>query len=112
MQKTERDSERAQAEATLATRKTTYDRDVSIAKIEATRLTEVRDEELRKDVESKRALTELERLRASDVVKATILRESKQQAADAKNYEEQAKSNAGRSCLHFDLHLDTSKCSS
>ncbi|PBP19554.1 flotillin domain-containing protein [Diplocarpon rosae] len=41
-----------------------------------------------------RALTELERLRASDVVKATILRESKQQAADARNYEEQAHANA------------------
>lgn len=95
VQKTERDSERARAEATLATRKTTYDRDVSIAQIEAKRQTEMRDEELRKEVEVKRAQTELERLRASDVVKATILRESKQQAADAKNYEEQARSNAG-----------------
>lgn len=49
---------------------------------------------MRKDVEVKRAYTELERLRASDVVKATILRESKQQAADAKNYEENARANA------------------
>lgn len=92
--KTERDSERAEAEATLATRKTAFNRDVSIAQIEATRATEVRDEELRKAVETKRAHTELERLRASDVVKATILRESQQQAADAKNYAEQAKANA------------------
>lgn len=92
--KTERDSERAEAEATLATRKTVFNRDVSIAQIEATRATEVRDEELRKAVETKRAHTELERLRASDVVKATILRESQQQAADAKNYAEQAKANA------------------
>ncbi|CAD6449263.1 b7f6b988-d111-4329-ab45-90b6d5b3de1b [Sclerotinia trifoliorum] len=94
VQKTERDSEKAQAEATLATRKTTYNRDVNVAQIEATRATEVRDEELRREVEVKRAQTELERLRASDVVKATILREAKQQAADAKNYEEQARSNA------------------
>jgi flotillin len=94
VQKTERDSEKARAEATLATRKTEYNRDVSLAQIQATRATEVRDEELRKEVEVKRAQTELERLRASDVVKATILRESKQQAADAKNYEEQARSNA------------------
>ena len=36
----------------------------------------------------------MERLRASDVVKATITREAKQQAADAKLYEEQAKANA------------------
>ncbi|KAF5870293.1 putative flotillin domain containing protein [Botrytis fragariae] len=94
VQKTERDSEKARAEATLATRKTVYSRDVNVAQIEATRATEVRDEELRKDVEVKRAFTELERLRASDVVKATIAREAKQQAADAKNYEEQARSNA------------------
>ncbi|KAE8453168.1 hypothetical protein EG329_011235 [Mollisiaceae sp. DMI_Dod_QoI] len=94
VQKTERDSEKARAEATLATRKTNFNKEVNIAQIEATRATEVRDEELRKDVEVKRAQTELERLRASDVVKATISRESKQQAADAKNYEEQARSNA------------------
>ncbi|PVH87734.1 putative Flotillin-like protein 1 [Cadophora sp. DSE1049] len=94
VQKTERDSERARAEATLATRKTNFNKDVNLAQIEATRATEVRDEELRKEVEVKRAQTELERLRASDVVKATILRESKQQAADASNYEEQARSNA------------------
>jgi hypothetical protein len=95
VQKTERDSEKAKAEATLATRKTAFNRDVNIAQIEATRATEARDEELRKEVETKRAQTELERLRATDVVKATIARESKQQAADAKNYEEQARSNAG-----------------
>ncbi|KAK0120097.1 hypothetical protein ONS95_011510 [Cadophora gregata] len=94
VQKTERDSERARAEATLATRKTNFNKDVNLAQIEATRATEVRDEELRREVEVKRAQTELERLRASDVVKATILRESKQQAADASNYEEQARSNA------------------
>lgn len=92
--KTERDSEKARAEATLATRKTNFNKEVNIAQIEATRATEVRDEELRKEVEVVRAQTELERLRASDVVKATIARESKQQAADAKNYEEQARSNA------------------
>jgi flotillin len=96
VQKTERDSERAQAEATLATRKTVFNRDVSIAQIEATRATESRDEELRKNVEVKRAFTELERLRASDVVKATIAREAKQQAADAKLYEEKAKAQASQ----------------
>lgn len=94
VQKTERDSEKAKAEATLATRKAAFTRDVSIAQIEANRATEVRDEELRKQVEVQRAQTELERLRATDVVKATITRESKQQAADARNYEEQTQANA------------------
>lgn len=41
MAKTELDSDKAKAEATLATRKTAYNRDVSIAQIEATRATEV-----------------------------------------------------------------------
>jgi flotillin len=62
VQKTERDSEKARAEATLATRKATFNRDVNISQIEATRATEARDEELRRDVEVKRAQTELERL--------------------------------------------------
>ena len=111
VQKTERDSEKAKAEATLATRKTAFNRDVNIAQIEATRTTEVRDEELRKAVEVKRAQTELERLRASDVVKATIARESKQQAADAKNYEEQARSNAGMLRLLRSKSMTDKTCS-
>jgi flotillin len=96
VQKTERDTEKAEAEATLATRKSAFDRDVNIAQIEATRATEARDEELRKEVETKRAQTEMERLRASDVVKATISREAKQQAAEAKVFEMQAAAQAGK----------------
>lgn len=94
VQKTERDTEKAQAEATLATRKAAFDRDVNIAQIEANRATEARDEELLKQVEIKRAQREVERLRASDVVKATILREAKQQAAEAKAYEMEAAAKA------------------
>lgn len=94
VQKTERDTEKSQAEALLATRKAAFDRDVNIAKIEASRAVEVKDEQLRKDVESLRAATEIERLRASDVVKATILRESQQQASDARAYETQTKASA------------------
>jgi len=87
VQKTERDIERANAEAILATKKTELNRDVEIARISASRKTEAQDEELKKEVEIKRAAAEMERLRATDVVKATIARESKQQAADAKAYE-------------------------
>ncbi|KAI1826865.1 hypothetical protein F4861DRAFT_18891 [Xylaria intraflava] len=94
VQKTDRDIERATAEANLATQKTNLNRDVEIARIQATRATESRDEDLKKDVEVKRAAAELERLRASDVVKATINRESKQQAADAKAYEIEAEAKA------------------
>ncbi|KAI0113692.1 hypothetical protein GGR51DRAFT_506262 [Nemania sp. FL0031] len=94
VQKTDRDIERATAEANLATQKTNLHRDVEIARIQATRATESKDEDLKKDVEVKRAAAELERLRASDVVKATINREAKQQAADAKAYEIEAEAKA------------------
>ncbi|RYP16080.1 hypothetical protein DL765_005338 [Monosporascus sp. GIB2] len=94
VKKTERDVERAKAEANLATEKAKLNRDVEIARIQAQRATESQDEELKKEVEMKRAAAELERLRATDVVKASILRESKQQAADAKAYEVQAEARA------------------
>lgn len=94
VQKTERDIERASAEAVLATRKAELNRDVEIARISATRRTEVQDEELKREVEIKRAAAEMERLRASDVVKATIARESKQQAADANAYQIEAEARA------------------
>lgn len=87
VQKTERDIERAQAEAQLNTRQTVLNRDVDIARVEAQRALESKDEELKKQVEVKRAAAEVERLRAKDVVKATIARESKEQAADAAAYE-------------------------
>jgi len=95
VQKTERDIERAKAEAVLATKKTELSRDVEISQIQASRTTELRDEELKRDVEIKRAMAEMERLRAKDVVKATIARESQQQAADAKAYEVEAEARAG-----------------
>ncbi|KAJ0124817.1 flotillin domain-containing protein [Diaporthe amygdali] len=94
VQKTERDGERASAEASLDTRKTTLKRDLDIAKITATRATESRDAELKKEVEIKRAAAEMERLRAIDVVKASIAREAKQQAADARAYEVQVDATA------------------
>ncbi|KAI1120526.1 hypothetical protein F5Y10DRAFT_258207 [Nemania abortiva] len=94
VQKTDRDIERATAEANLATQKANLNRDVEIARIQAKRATESQDEALKKDVEVKRAAAELERLRASDVVKATINREAKQQAADAKAYEIEAEAKA------------------
>ncbi|KAI1266405.1 hypothetical protein F5Y18DRAFT_28596 [Xylariaceae sp. FL1019] len=94
VQKTDRDIERAAAEANLATQKTNLNRDVEIARIQAQRATESRDEDLKKDVEIKRAGAELERLRAKKVVEATISREATQQGADAKAYEIEAEAKA------------------
>ncbi|KAK7414232.1 hypothetical protein QQX98_006927 [Neonectria punicea] len=94
--KTERDIERAQAEAHLDTKRTGLTRDVDIAKITAQRTLESKDEDLKREVELKRAGAEIERLRATDVVKATIAREAKQQAADASAYEVEADARANQ----------------
>ncbi|KAK7752650.1 hypothetical protein SLS62_005419 [Diatrype stigma] len=94
VKKTERDVERAKAEANLATEKAKLNRDVDIARIQAERATQAQDEDLKKDVETRRAAAELERLRATDVVQAAIQREATQQAADARAYEVQASARA------------------
>ncbi|RFU81420.1 flotillin [Trichoderma arundinaceum] len=94
VQKTERDIERAQAEAQLHTRQAALTRDVDIARVTAQRTLESKDEDLKREVEVKRAAAEMERLRAQDVVKASIIRESKQQAADAAAYEIAARARA------------------
>ena len=94
VQKTERDVERAKAEAQLKTRQVGFNRDVELARAEADRALEAKDEELRKEVEKRRAAAETERLRGQVVVKATIERESAQQAADAAAYETEAAARA------------------
>uniref|UniRef100_A0A8H7N6K3 Band 7 domain-containing protein n=1 Tax=Bionectria ochroleuca TaxID=29856 RepID=A0A8H7N6K3_BIOOC len=94
VQKTERDVERAKAEAHLQTHQVRFNRDVDLERTAAKRALEAKDEDLRKDVEIRRAIAETERLRAKDVVRATIERESKQQAADAAAYEVEAAAKA------------------
>lgn len=94
VQKTERDIERAAAEANLSTRQAGLNRDVEIARVTAQRELQSTDEDLKRQVEIKRAAAEMERLRARDVVKATIERESAQQAADARAYEIEADAKA------------------
>lgn len=96
VQKTERDIERAKAEAHLNREQTILTRDVDITRVEAQRALESKDEDLKQQVEIKRAAAEVERLRAKDVVKATIARESKQQAADASAYEITANARANQ----------------
>ena len=85
---TQRKSEKAQADATLATTQTKLDMGINLANIQATREAEARDVELQKEVELKRAQMALEKLRATDLVKATIKKESAQQDAEAKLYTE------------------------
>ncbi|KAH0542045.1 hypothetical protein FGG08_003510 [Glutinoglossum americanum] len=83
---TERQGEKAAAEAQLATKRTELDMNINLAKIKAKRMAEQRDAELQREVETKRADMELERLRAIDVTKSKIAKETAQQAADATYY--------------------------
>jgi flotillin len=83
---TQRKSEKAKADAELTTKQTELDMGIKLAQIKAKRVAESRDAELQKDVESKRAATELERLRATDVTKSKIARESAQESANALYY--------------------------
>ena len=83
---TQRKAEKAQADAQLTNRQTELDTGIQLAQIKAKRQAEQRDAELMKDVEQKRADTELERLRATDVTKSKIARESAEQNADAAFY--------------------------
>ncbi|KAH7091218.1 hypothetical protein FB567DRAFT_436737 [Paraphoma chrysanthemicola] len=83
---TERKGEKAAADAKLTNKEIQIGNDLNIARINAKRAAEARDAELNTDVEKKRALMELERLRATKVVQAKIEKESSQQKADAELY--------------------------
>ena len=83
---TKRKSEKAQADAELTNRQTELNMGIRMAQIKAQRAQESRDAELQKDVETKKAATELERLRAKDLVKSKIARETAEQDADAAFY--------------------------
>jgi flotillin len=85
---TQRKGDKAQADAELTNRQTELNMGIKLKQIEAGRATEVRDIELQKEVETRKAETELERLRAKDLVKSKIARETVQQESDAKLYQE------------------------
>ncbi|OAL35964.1 hypothetical protein AYO20_04870 [Fonsecaea nubica] len=83
---TKRRADKAQADAELTNRQTELDMTIQINQIQARRAAEARDSELQKEVEMKKAATELERLRAKDLVRAQISKETTQQEADAGLY--------------------------
>ena len=91
---TERKVEKANADQKLRTREIEIARELQMEQITANRSAEERDAELQKAVEEKRAAMELERLRAKQVTKAKIDRESAQEKADADQYTEQKRSDA------------------
>jgi flotillin len=91
---TERIAEKSKADSELSNRQTKFDTSVKLAKINAQREAESRDADLQKQVESKRAETELERLRASDVAKSKAARESAEQKANASYFTEKTGADA------------------
>lgn len=90
----QRKAEIAEAQATLATKQATYDRQTKLAKIESEKAAELRDTELLQLVEKQRALTETEKLRASVVARATADYESSVKKADGKFYERKKEAEA------------------
>lgn len=85
---TRRRGDKAQADAELTNRQTELNMGIQLAQIRAKRQAEAKDAELQKDVEQKKAETELERLRATDVTRSKIAKETAQQKADAAFYTE------------------------
>lgn len=91
---TKRKAEKAKADAELVDCQTELDANVEVNKIAAQRQNEMRDAELQKELEAKRAETELERLRASDVTKSKVAREAAQESSNAAFYTEQKAADA------------------
>jgi len=83
---TKRKADKARADAELTNAETELNMGIQMAQIKARRAAEARDAELQKEVETKKAATELERLRAKDVVKSKIAKETAQQETDATFY--------------------------
>ncbi|CAB4416535.1 unnamed protein product [Rhizophagus irregularis] len=85
----ERKVQVAEAEMTLATKKSEYEKKIKLASIEATQAAKMRESELQKQVEERRLLSETERLRVQYVAKATAEFEASKAVANAKLYTSQ-----------------------
>ncbi|MCO5565204.1 hypothetical protein L7F22_018877 [Adiantum nelumboides] len=100
-----RKAEMALADAELAKKSALWTQEVEIAKIQSVNVAKIRDAELQRELEIRRAQAEMERLRANEVVPATIGYETtiqeaqaalvqRQRAADAKLFEQQREADA------------------
>lgn len=115
---TKRKAEKAKADSALTDHQTELDANVDMNKIAAKRHNAIKDAELQKQVEAKRAATELERLRANDVTKSKVARESAQEnadagyytnqkAADAQMYSQKLEADASRKLIGFAPSFET-----
>lgn len=92
----ERAVELAQANAALETKKAAYQQQTKVAQVEATKNAEIREAELSKTLEVKRAEAEMERLRATSLAKAQVQYEISVQNANATLYTAQKNAEAIR----------------
>lgn len=83
---TKRKGDKAQADAELMNRQTELNMTIELNQIHARRQAEGKDAELQKHVEKKKAKTELEQLRATDVTRSKIAREIAQGSAGGAYY--------------------------
>ncbi|KAF8960589.1 hypothetical protein BGZ46_001539 [Entomortierella lignicola] len=92
----ERAIELAQANAALETKKAFYSQQTKVAHVESTKNAEIREAELNKALEVKRAEAEMERLRATTLAKAQVEYEISVQTANAQLYTAQKAAEAIR----------------
>ncbi|KAF7722128.1 hypothetical protein EC973_003672 [Apophysomyces ossiformis] len=85
----EKEADIAKAQAELREKQVLYERGVKLAQIEADQAAQVREMELKKQVEEKRQLAETERLRASIVAKSKAEYEVSVQNANAQLYKQE-----------------------
>ncbi|KAG0205146.1 hypothetical protein BGX28_003187 [Mortierella sp. GBA30] len=92
----ERAIEIAQANAALETKKAFFTQQTKVAHVESSKNAEIREAELNKTLEVKRAEAQMERLRATDLAKAQVEYEISVQQANAQLYTAQKAAEAVR----------------
>ncbi|KAJ3021673.1 hypothetical protein HKX48_008052 [Thoreauomyces humboldtii] len=90
----ERKGEMAAAQAAFETKSVSYDQQVIIAKLEADKARGMREAELQKEVEIRKAAVMQERLRAEDLARAKVAAEAVLATADAALYKHQREADA------------------
>jgi flotillin len=83
-----------QSKAELEVKNAKFKADSKVAEIEGHKKAEVRDQELKKELESKRVTVELQRMRAENLTKATVDGEKIMKMAEAAAYETKKKAEA------------------
>ncbi|CAN7004246.1 unnamed protein product [Brassica oleracea var. botrytis] len=90
----QKEADVAKANAELAMKKASWDRDAQVAEVEATKAVALREAELQTEVEKMNALTRTEKLKAEFLSKASVEYETKVQEANWELYNKQKQAEA------------------